>query len=208
MKIMLGVPVSDTIPGLFLGSFGAIQCELMRKGHYVVHSITDKIPLDRGRNNIFYSCIESRVNYDYLFWMDADMVIDVAHALTLINYLEEHPEVDSVTGLYVRKCKPWNPTTYTYENTKFISFVPTGTDPVEIGGVGLGCMVNRVKSLKEKLLPVIGSSGVPFWFDKNHDEDLNYCELMQRAGMKLILLPAVAIPHVGAAAEFEMRKKD
>jgi len=208
MKIMLAVPVGDNIPGLFLGCFCAVQAELIHKGHYVGHSISDRVPLDKGRNNIFYSCIESRVNYDYLFWIDSDMLITPEHALTLVKYMDEHPEIDTVTGLYVKKAKPWVPTTYTYENGRFVPFVPTGLEPVEIGAAGLGCMINRVKSLKEKLRPFIGPEGSPFWFDKSCDEDLNYCLVMQHAGMKMMLLPNVSVPHLGAAAEFEMRKKD
>ena len=208
LKIMVGVPVADSVGGLFVGFFGSILLGFARMGFYVGHSVSDKVPLDAARRDILKSCLQSKVDYDYLLWIDSDMFLTDQDALTLIKYLEENPDIDAATGMYVKKAKPFNPVCYhmltdpkTGDYT-FKMFIPINSEPTDIDGFGFGCVAMRVKSIKEKLVPMV-PDGKFFWFDDRYGEDLHFCALMKKAGMKMVLLPSVSVMHQGAAVAFD-----
>ena len=209
-RIFIGVPVGDNIPGLFLGFHNALTSSLWQSGWLPTHGISNAVPLDRARNNILNSFFEvsTQRKYDYLLWMDSDMMATPSHMSALLFYMENNPDADGVTALYFTKgyeeqgtmvyrpvChdsfpQPGDPTKTFF---KFKNTVPT--EPTRVDGAGLGLMLLRATSLREKLMPTV-KDGRYFWFDHN-SEDLNFCDLMNKAGMKLMLLPDVVVPHLG-----------
>lgn len=203
LKIMIGIPVSDSIPGLFVGYFGSIISDLTRMGHYVGLSISDKVPLDMARENILRKTIESRAQYDYLLWLDTDMCITSDHVFRMLQYMEVHTDTDAVSGLYFRKGGNFAPTAFHLrDNPKrergfdFETIHPKDGTPIQIGAVGMGCMLMCMKAFRAKLMAQHKPEEPYFKFD-GEGEDMYFCNLMRKAGMKLMLLPEIEVPHMG-----------
>jgi len=197
--IVICIPVSDTIPGMFLSSFAKVFASLSSTGWAVALSITDVLPLDRAREMLCNDALSMDPELKYILWLDADMFVNQAHISKLITHIENHPDVDVVSALYFTKSR-FEPTCYrkTPDKPEYKRFMPPTKEPTEIDAVGFGCMIVRTRALKEKLLPTLDEPKRLFFFEyMGKGEDINFCSMMQKAGMKMIVLPDVVVPHQG-----------
>jgi hypothetical protein len=179
--------------------------------------VNEAVPLEKSRERLFSDALSMKPELSYMLWLDADMLVNTGHISRLIDFMESHPEADAATALYFRK-STFEPLCYRRlaggEGPKvpLEPFMPEGSGPMEIDAAGLGCMLIRTRSVKEKLLPSLGGKKKIFWFDpEGHSEDINFCLLMKNAGMRLFVLPEVSVPHAGGFVtrwHYEKKKED
>lgn len=197
--IFLLIPVSDTIPGMFLSVFSNVQMELISRGWRFLFITTDKVPLDKAREYLIGQAVASDLGLTYMLWLDTDMFISRKQVSMLIQYLEDNPDATAVSGLYFKKIS-FEPVCFqhTVENGReeYRSFCPPGQEPTRVDAVGLGCMLLRTGFVVEKMAPFIKNNQKLFWFDE-YPEDINFCSLIRNAGGSIVVLPNVVVPHQG-----------
>jgi GT2 family glycosyltransferase len=223
VRIIFLIPVAHYIPGLFLARFANVYSALLSKGHIVAFGVSDRNPIDAARNELYNAALVETAargkEYDIMFWLDSDMMIAPAHVEAMLSLLEAAPDIDAVSAMYFQRAAPHAAVAYMAKPNPeykvgwtFHVVLPTGDPtPALVDAVGFGCIAIRIKSTKEKLEPYLKEKGVryPFWCDpgmadkSGNGEDLNFCGLMKSAGMKLVLLPGVVVPHANAVIGFE-----
>ncbi len=199
--IALLVPVGQSIPGLFLASFGKALAAAISRGIATTFFVADKAPLEAARQMLLADALSLSPPIRYLLWMDADMKLDERHVLGLYDFLESHPEADAASALYFRK-EGFEPVCFTgpfeEQGKKFMRFfMPPTQEPAPVSAAGLGCMMIRTSSLSEKLVKGDTKKKL-FWFD-NFSEDINFCLAMKEAGMRLFVLPSLVVAHMGGS---------
>jgi GT2 family glycosyltransferase len=199
--IALLVPVGQSIPGLFLASFGKALSAALSRGIATTFFVADKAPLEAARQMLLMDALSLSPSLRYVLWMDADMKLDERHVLGLYDFLESHPEADAASALYFRK-EGFEPLCFTgpfeEQGRMFMRFfMPQTQEPAPADAAGLGCMMIRTSSLSEKLVKGDKMKKL-FWFD-NFSEDINFCLAMKEAGMRLFVLPSLVVPHMGGA---------
>ena len=218
-KIYIGMPVADSIPGVFLLYYGALLQQLNNWGHTVTQGASNRMPLDVARQKIFERFLElqPQMNYDYFLWLDADMLVVPGQVKEMMDYLHAHADVDSVSALYFNKgnaspaaAPMYTPCAFrateapTLRSGWLMSVIaptliaPEALNEVEVDGVGMGCLLIRASSIGDKFVPHMPQDGRVFWFDVQ-GEDLNFCALMKTAGMRMVLLKNLEIPHWGSS---------
>lgn len=211
------IPVSDTIPGMFVSSAIKAYTAILKAGGTAFFSIMDTVPLDRARELLCNDALSLEPELEYVLWLDADMHVEESHVSELMDYLQSHPEADVASALYFSKLRH-EPVCYKKQpdaapnERKYMRFMPPTSDPTEVDAVGMGCMLIRTRSLKEKLLPSLPEPKRLFWFDyMGNSEDLNFCSLMQSAGMCIFVLPGVVVQHYGGMVgrwHYEQKEKE
>jgi hypothetical protein len=134
------------------------------------------------------------------------MLLEHIQAFRLIDYLEKNLKVTITTGLYHKKSPPYDPAVFRWDEKikNYIGIYPIDYNPIEVDAAGMGAMAIRLDDIRQKLARAEGKPY--FWFD-SLGEDINFCRLARDAGLKIMLLPQVAPPHVGGVITTEMYKK-
>ena len=180
---------------------------------------TDACGIDVARETIFRQIMEDKTLLesgsapDYLLWLDTDIIATHPQIEKMFDFMESHPDADAASALYMKKAGNlpvvFNATPDENCPPHFYRFTQSYEIPEKEGladGVGFGCIILRVGSLRSKLLPKYSERRL-FWFDtrKNlleakyvNGEDLNFCGLMKSVGMKLYLLSDIKVGHYGA----------
>jgi GT2 family glycosyltransferase len=205
------VPVSDSVPGRFIQAVSQAQLACLSRGMAFTLLSNDSVPLDAARERLLSEAMACEPRLKYVLWLDADMLCSVRHMSSLIDFLESRPEADAASALYFSK-KDFEPLCYRVSGppdergTPLSRLHPEGSAPVEIDAAGLGCMLIRSSSL-QKLLDAKHKR--LFWFDpEGHSEDINFCLLLKKAGMRLFLLPGIVVPHAGGVvSDWHYKKK-
>lgn len=140
--------------------------------------------------------------FDYILWVDADVVVPKDLLVKLLNIMKSKKDCGLATGYYVKKVpgepiaelffkKPDNTMQNTYEKD-----LPKN-QIVKIDACGMGCCLTScsdMKNLKDKY-------GMLFEYTLNKDsilsEDLNYCIKLQNEGKKLYADTSLRCVHVG-----------
>ena len=180
---------------------------------------SDACGIDVARETIFRQVmedkplLESGAGPDYLLWLDTDIIVSHDQIDKMLDFMESNPNADAASALYLKKvgnipvifdAEPDETCPPHFYRFKQAYKIPDKTGLID--GVGFGCIILRVDSLRNKLLPKYSDRRL-FWFDtrKNlleakyvNGEDLNFCGLMKSAGMKLYLLPDIKVGHYGA----------
>jgi len=206
MMIVL-VPVSQYVPGKFVRIFSTLGTAMQLRMPFA-SCVSELTPLDKARDALLRNALLMHPGVTYALFLDADMLAEPAHINAMLDYAQAHPEADAVSALYFNRAS-FKPLAYQRlapddkNGTPMGEFLPKDNSPAEIDAAGLGCMLVRLGPIKEKVLPILEKEGRKrfFWFDPDgHSEDINFCLLMRRAGLKIVLLPDVVVPHYGAAA--------
>ena len=201
-SVLLGIPVSDLVPGLFVGCAGQALLFFTEKGWKINQMISAKVPLDKAREDILRSALDN-TDARYLLFVDSDMLLDHFQAYRLVDYLEKNLEVTITTGLYHKKSPPYGPAAFVWDEkiSNYAEIYPIDYKPLEIDAAGMGAMAIRLDDIRQKLTRPEGKPY--FWFD-NLGEDINFCRLVRDAGMRIMLLPQVAPPHMGGVITTEI----
>lgn len=175
MSIMIAIPCMGTMPVQFTESLLNLEKPEGTKVCFKSSSL-----IYDARNLLSLTAIEQK--FDYVMWFDSDMTF---HPLTLMHLLEDmnHPNIEMVTGLYVKRTFPTKPVIYKQvrppePNLQGIpqininEYMDYPRDQMFcIEGCGFGCVLTSVKLLKD----VWDKFGPPFSPLPWAGEDVSFC---------------------------------
>jgi cellulose synthase/poly-beta-1,6-N-acetylglucosamine synthase-like glycosyltransferase len=158
----------------------------------------------RGENQLPFG---GEVDYDYILWIDSDIMFSINHIVTLINHFEQDSQKDVVSGWY-SMIDGKNSTMVQHMDDEFFKtnafYQFTSIEEmnkldrlVSCDYVGMGFMMIK-KNVFEKLK-------YPWFYDEltviNNNikdmcsEDVAFCKKMRREGIKIWVDPKCRVGH-------------
>lgn len=207
-KILIAVPCMDMVSARFAQSLTTLK----KIDDCIVSFIIGSLIYD-SRNRLAEYAV--RINADYILWLDSDMTFPPDVLERMMNVLDEHEEIDILTGLYFRRSTPFTPVAFdvleTDENGELhftnMDDIPDGIR--EVAGCGFGCVLMKT----DCLFDIAGREG-PVWFSPlaNVGEDCAFCMRARKYGYKIFIDPSIEFGHMGYAAVtrgfYEVTKKE
>lgn len=194
MKLLVAIPCADEIPKPFVESLMSLRFKGDTKVKFIAHSL-----IYDARNQFANYAIQN--NFDYVLWLDSDMVFTNNEFEELMNELGDK---DYLTGLYFNR-RP---------NYKTVIFKKLGwekgeqefeikpiaehyedypkKDVFEIEGSGFGFVLTSVKCLKK----IKDEYGLPFSPILGFGEDLSFCLRLKEQGIKMYCDSKANIGHL------------
>lgn len=190
MRILVGTPSYDTTEAPFeLTLNEAIKLP----GAYVELYRMRKSSAPAARNVMAEYALEH--NFDYVFFMDVDMVFPPNALQTLVRAGK-----DIVGGLYCMARDGFTPCAYklTPEGNYGVMWLRSNAGVHELDAIGTGCLLINTTVFKRMSRP---------WFyyaptgegSKLFTEDFTFCRNAKVAGYKIWVEPAVRCGHIGKA---------
>lgn len=194
-KILIAIPCMDMVSARFAQSLST----LTKVGECTVSFLMGSLVYD-SRNRLAEYAIKTEA--DYIMWFDSDMMFSPDTLVRMMKVLDEHPEVDILSGLYFRRSQPFTPVLFEeldindkYECTfKDFDGIPEGL--TEIAGCGFGCVLMHTDCLFD-----IGAKHGAVWFSPmgNVGEDCAFCVRARAEGYHIYVDPSIELGHVGVA---------
>lgn len=197
-KILIAIPCMDMVSARFAQSLATLSKEGV--GECIVSTLIGSLIYD-SRNRLAEYAIQ--VEADYILWLDSDMVFAPDTLKRMMKVLDEHDEIDILTGLYFRRATPFTPVAFDvleigedgilkFEN---MDIVPDGLK--EVAGCGFGCVLMKT----DCLVDIAGKHG-GVWFAPmaNVGEDCAFCIRAREEGYRIFIDPSIELGHMGYAA--------
>lgn len=158
---------------------------------------------DRNRNVMLKRLLGHTVKWDYILWLDADMVYpeDI-----LVKYFEKKT-IDIMGCLYFKKVAPFAPVGYIKGNNPIKPFKILNPHMLkdnliyEVDGIGYGGMLVNMKVYKQmgedRWTKYGDDFHLPFNTDDHLTHDLEFCRNVQKHGFKVHLHSGVRPKHIG-----------
>lgn len=207
-KILIAVPCMDMVSARFA------QCltTLKKTGQCTVSFLIGSLIYD-SRNKLAGMAVQMEA--DYILWLDSDMVFRPDTLERMLAVLDEHPEIDVLSGLYFRRGAPFTPVLFEKLEINeeglldFADYEDVPDEIFEIAGCGFGCVLMRT----DMLLDIAAKEGGGMWFSPlaNAGEDCSFCIRARREGYRIFCDPSIDLGHMGYAAvtkEFYMATKN
>lgn len=195
-KVLIAVPCMDTVSARFA------QClaTLKKVDQCIVSFLIGSLVYD-SRNKLASMAVEMEA--DYIFWLDSDMVFTPDTLERMMAVLDEHKEIDILSGLYFRRAQPFTPVLFSKleENAEgtvdFADYKSVPEGLFEIAGCGFGCVLMRT----ECLLDIAAKEGGGVWFTpiKNAGEDCSFCLRARNEGYKIYCDSDISLGHMAYA---------
>lgn len=165
---------------------------------YFVRNMCLGADVSRGKNQ---KPFDGKINYDYILWIDSDIVFSPEHLIKLLNH-----DTDIVSGLYLMEggknfatVKDWD-TDFFAKNGYFQFLSPAdvekATGLVEVAYTGMGFMLVKKGVFESMEYP---------WFEpRKHEingivdysmEDVSFCLRAGEMGFKVFVDPKVRVGH-------------
>lgn len=197
-KILIAVPCMDMVSARFAQSLASLKKKNV--GEVIVSFLIGSLVYDsRNRLAAYAIAIEA----DYILWLDSDMVFEPDTLERMMTVLDEHDDIDIISGLYCRRSTPFTPVAFdklevgedgnlVFEDMKEI---PEGLK--EIAGCGFGCVLMKTDCLFDMSKEHKGA-----WFTPmaNAGEDCAFCIRAREEGYKIFIDPSIELGHMGYAA--------
>lgn len=192
-KILIAVPCMDMVSARFAQSLTTMK----KVGQCTVSFLIGSLIYD-SRNKLAGLAVE--MDADYILWLDSDMVFRPDTLERMMAVLDEHPEIDVLSGLYFRRGQPFSPVLFkTLEVNEqgtldWSDYEELPNELFEIAGCGFGCVLMRT----DMLLDIAGKEGAGRWFTPIADagEDCAFCIRARREGYKIYCDPTVDCGHM------------
>ena len=196
MKTLIAVPCFDMVHTEFMQSMIALE-----KPEDTSFTVVKNTLISFARNTIARNAIEA--GFDRIMWFDSDMNFPRDTLMKLTEDMDNHPEIDMVSGLYFTRKAPIKPILYdTLYWDKKDGVVDAGAGNyfdypdglIEIAGCGFGCCLTSVDLIRrvwEK------EQEPPFAEMQGFGEDLSFCERVIRIGGRIFADTSVKCGHVG-----------
>jgi len=186
MRITLGIPIIQAIPGECVHSLIALAVEIGRDGEMAVSTSLNVFPHDRARNKIIKDAVET--DSEYLFFADSDHVFP-PRAFERMLFVMQEKECVMVTGHTLRRGYPYTNTWFkNNEKGELCNVTASGNNVYEIDACGLGCaLINIpwiVENLEEPFFKTVeGRPGTDHEKEKPPvGEDIHFCERVREKG--------------------------
>ena len=197
MKFMIAVPCMDTMPVLAAQSL--INMHKPKETAVVFHP--NSLVYD-ARNLLSLQAIQER--YDYVLWVDSDILCPADGLMTLIDDMETY-DTRMVSGLYVMRSFPPDPVIYDVvdqpridKDGHMVKQIRTYTNYPEdsvfdVDGCGFGFVLTRVDLLKD-VWDKFGPAFAPLpWAS----EDISFCHRVNILGDQIMCDSRVKLGHIG-----------
>lgn len=197
-RIMIGVPCYSYVEADCMKSISDL---IIPDGVEVVLEIALGYTVATARNELTRRAIAG--NYDYLFWVDADIILPRTALIQLLAI-----DADLSTGWYSKKIpNQKDPIIELYGPDKLlqqnmVNLTVSDLDKAQaafpILGCGLGCTLQKVSTLR-KLTEDNKEAFIYVIEDKKAlcSEDLYMCLNMTKAGFTMKADPRLKCPHIG-----------
>ena len=196
-KILIAVPCMDMVSARFASSLATLKKGV---GDCIVSFIIGSLVYD-SRNRLAEYAV--RIDADYILWLDSDMTFPPDVLERMMKVLDEHDDIDILTGLYFRRSTPFTPVAFDVLETdekgelvfENMDISPDGIR--EVAGCGFGCVLMKT----DCLFDIAGKEG-PVWFSPlaNVGEDCAFCMRARKYGYKIFIDPSIEFGHMGYAA--------
>jgi len=195
-KILIAVPCMDMVSARFAQSLTTLK----KVDDCIVSFIIGSLIYD-SRNRLAEYAV--RIDADYILWLDSDMTFPPDVLERMMRVLDEHEEIDVLSGLYFRRAAPFTPVAFDVLETDEkgeLHFTNMDTIPEgirEVAGCGFGCVLMKT----DCLFDIAGKEG-PVWFSPlaNVGEDCAFCMRARKYGYKIFIDPSIEFGHMGYAA--------
>lgn len=189
MKLLLGIPIFDTVQGEVYESHLNLMNEIKDNGFDVTVSTPLGIcPYDRARNAVMEHCND---DIDLLLFVDGDILLPKKGFLRLLEAMRD-TKAQAVSGHYYRRGYPYTCVwSQVLKNTNFHVDADSGVH--EIHRSGLGCCLIDAKWVRDNL------ASPYFKYDSviGGGEDTYFFDLIREAGGKVVGHADVRCGHVG-----------
>lgn len=201
MRLLFGIPTAGSPSTPFLRSLSALQLpENVDVLRYVVSG--NYVPAQREL--ILRNALETQA--EFVLMIDDDIELPPDALTALLGVLRAEPRCALAGALYYSRdgLRPmavagWDPARTTTAHT------PAFTDaPVEVDGVGFGCVLLRTQTLRALETPFLRAQV----FLEPHarrarvcNEDYLFCARLREAGLTVMLHPGVRCRHYDASAD-------
>ena len=192
-KIFIAVPCMDMVSARFAQSLTTLK----KVGKCTVSFLIGSLVYD-SRNKLAGMAVE--MDADYILWFDSDMTFQPDTLERMMKVLDEHPEIDVLSGLYFRRGHPFTPVLFSKleVNEKgtldFADYEELPDELFEIAGCGFGCVLMRT----EMLLDIAAKEGGGMWFSPiaNAGEDCAFCIRARENGYRIFCDPTIHLGHM------------
>ncbi len=206
MKLAIGMPISDDVPGECFGHHVATIVEASKKygmgdgnGVYLISPVGFS-PHDAARLNIVNQA--RKLECDRLFFMDDDTITPTGGITRLMSLMDEK-KVPAISGFYLKRGNPYTPVWSREQDGNWYNVDADG-GVHEIHVSGLGCCLLDLKWLDQN---------VPApWFQMKQEngqtiitDDVVLFEAIRKAGGMILGDAGIQCPHVGRK-EFILRE--
>ena len=198
MKTLIAVPCMDTVHTGFAQSL----LHLIKGDNVSVCFRQNSLVYD-SRNLLSLTAIEQ--DFDRVMWLDSDMMFS-PHAMRILqDDINNHPEIDMVTGVYFKRSEEHRPVIYdeldvpTIDDSgkpvkhihEYVDYPRDSLFPVH--GCGFGCVLTTTRLLKE-VWDAYGPAFAPFpWAG----EDIAFCHRVNQLGHTIWCDSNVTCGHIG-----------
>lgn len=194
-KILIAIPCMDMVSARFAQSLATLK----KVGQCTVSFIMGSLVYD-SRNKLASYAVQMEA--DYILWLDSDMVFPPDILERMMAVLDEHKEIDILSGLYFRRTTPFTPVLFNNlerngDEVKFDEFKEVPEELFEIGGCGFGCVLMRT----DCLLTIAAKEQQGNWFTPlaNAGEDCAFCIRARENGYRIFCDPSVSLGHMAFA---------
>ena len=192
-KILIAVPCMDMVSARFAQSLTTLK----KVGKCTVSFLIGSLIYD-ARNKLAGMAVEMEA--DYILWFDSDMVFQPDTLERMMKVLDEHPQIDVLSGLYFRRGHPFTPVLFSKlevneEGTLDFEDVEELPDMLfEVAGCGFGCVLMRT----DMLLDIASKEGGGKWFTPvaNAGEDCAFCIRARENGYRIFCDPSIHLGHM------------
>lgn len=136
---------------------------------------------DAARNYLFDQAV--KFNYDYVFFLDDDMVVDAKILIELQERMDADPSISAIAPLAFRRHPPFHPCVLMKSGEKYEPILSLEGAPLEVDAIHFAATLVRTEALKKIPAP-------RFEFSHNGDalkgEDIVLSEKLKAAGGKLV----------------------
>jgi GT2 family glycosyltransferase len=199
-KICIGIPHTGTFPWQTV--MGILALEVPRGFKIVYHLIGSCLVYD-ARDKIANFAIDNDCKYTLM--LDSDMVPPKDMLLKMTALLETKKEIGLVTGMATKRTPPFQPCVYTKLEYDMKTQKPRLESPIEfpdeglmaVAGVGMACCMIRTDIFREVKKQEVAKMGL-FYPLPNLGEDLSFCLVARKLGLKMIADLSLHVGHVAS----------
>ncbi len=152
MRLCVGMPIYDTVPGIAFGRLLATAGEAARLGEVTFASPFGIAPHDRARN--ICADVAIQTNCEYLFFVDIDTIVPLGSLRHMVGVMRD-TGAHIVSGHYYRRGYPftcvWSKRMAGGPDSEEWSQVDAEAGIHEIGTSGLGCALIDIQWVKNNL---------------------------------------------------------
>ncbi len=195
-KILIAVPCMDMVSARFAQSLATLK----KVGQCTVSFLIGSLVYD-SRNSLAAYAVQMEA--DYILWLDSDMVFAADTLERMMKVLDEHEEIDVLSGLFFRRTAPFTPVLFSKleEHEGIVEYANIETIPdglFEVAGCGFGCVLMRT----DCLLDIAAKEGTGAWFTPllHAGEDCAFCIRARQNGYSIWCDPTIECGHMGYAA--------